>query len=110
MVTIHADPVPLETWPDGSIRVGGTRVTLETILGAHLRGEGPQEIADNFPTVGLANVYATIAYYHRHPDEVGLYLAGVRALEEKAYAELDRTAAQQRLNDVLERRGNTLPR
>ena len=34
----------------------------------------PEEIADRYPSVPLADVYATIAYCLRHPEEAGAYL------------------------------------
>lgn len=70
------DPVPLVFPDDGSaIRVAGTRLTLDTIVAAFKRGATAEEIAQDFPPVGLPDVYAVIAYYLRHRDEVEDYLA-----------------------------------
>jgi len=70
------DPVPLTFPEDGSaIRVAGTRLTLDTIVGAFKRGATAEEIAQDYPPVSLPDVYAAIAYYLRHRDEVEEYLA-----------------------------------
>lgn len=31
-LTLEAKPVPLQAWDGGSVRVGGTRVRLDTVL------------------------------------------------------------------------------
>ena len=73
-------PVPLHELPDGTLRVVGTRVPLDTVLHAHRSGDPPEAIHDSFPTVSLADVYACLAYYHRHRAEADAYLAR-RAVE-----------------------------
>jgi uncharacterized protein (DUF433 family) len=48
---------------DGALRIAGTRVGLDTIIAAYQEGESPEEIAQEFPAVTLAQVYGAIAYY-----------------------------------------------
>ena len=70
-----SDPLPLVASEDGQvIRVSGTRVTLDTVIGAFKRGATPEEIAQDFSAVPLADVYAVITYYLRHRSEVDEYL------------------------------------
>jgi len=70
-----SDPLPLvESEDDRVIRVAGTRVTLDTLIGAFKRGATPEEIAQDFSAVSLADVYAVITYYLRHRSEVDEYL------------------------------------
>ncbi len=71
---IRQDPAPLRSDLKGAVRVGTTRIPLELLLGAYLRGETPEQIADAYDSLSLANVYATIAYYLRHREEVDDYL------------------------------------
>jgi uncharacterized protein (DUF433 family) len=80
-LSIAAEPIPLKVDAHGTVRVGGTRLTLETVLGAFKRGESPDEIVVAFPGLELADVYAVIAYYLRHREEVEAYL---RTQEAKA--------------------------
>ncbi|HYV38047.1 MAG TPA: DUF433 domain-containing protein, partial [Gemmataceae bacterium] len=59
---------PIETIPllldsDGVLRVSETRVTLDTIVGAFTEGATAEEIAQQYPSVPLADVYAVIGYY-----------------------------------------------
>jgi uncharacterized protein (DUF433 family) len=73
-LVIAAEPVPLETDAEGVVRVGGTRVTLDTIVEAFLHGETAEEIAQQYPSLRLADVYAVIAFYLRRRAEVESYL------------------------------------
>lgn len=68
------EPVPLVACSDGVMRVGGTRVTLDTILSAFSKGATAEEIVQQYPSVALADVYQVIAYYLRHASEVNAYL------------------------------------
>jgi uncharacterized protein (DUF433 family) len=68
------EPVPLREEPEGTVRVGRTRVTLDILLGAHKMGLTPEEIADSYQTLHLADIHAVIAYYLRHQTEVDAYL------------------------------------
>jgi uncharacterized protein (DUF433 family) len=73
---LHTPPerVPIETDADGVIRVGGTRVTLDTLVTAFEAGATAEEIAQQYPSVNLADIYSVIAYYLRHQSEVRTYL------------------------------------
>ena len=70
---ISTESPPLST-DGGVIRVGGTRVSFDSVLFAFLDGSTPEEIAQQYPTLNLADVYAAVAYYLNHRDEVGAYL------------------------------------
>ena len=66
--------VPLRIDEDGVIRVGDTRVTLHTIVARYRVGDTPEAIHEGFPTVAIADIYAVIAYYLAHRDEVDAYI------------------------------------
>lgn len=66
--------IPLETDAYGVIRVSNTRVTLDTIVIAFKDGATAEEIAQQYPTIPLADVYSVIGYYLRRRDEVESYL------------------------------------
>jgi uncharacterized protein (DUF433 family) len=72
--------VPLHKDVDGVFRVGGTRVRLDTVLTAFDQGGTPEQIAFKYPSLHLSDIYAVIAYYLQHRDEVEEYRA-VRRLE-----------------------------
>jgi hypothetical protein len=46
---VETDPVPLKVQVDGVVRVGGTRVTLETVVSACDEGATPEEILLQVP-------------------------------------------------------------
>jgi uncharacterized protein (DUF433 family) len=72
---LTTDPTPLHTDEHGVVRVGGTRVTLQVVIGAFLQGATAGEIAMRYDVLSLPDVYATIAWYLRHREEVDTYLA-----------------------------------
>jgi uncharacterized protein (DUF433 family) len=74
VLTLQAEKVPLQINADGVARIGNTRVTLETVIIAFRRGDSPEQIVDSFDVLSLADVYATIAYYLNHRDEVDEYI------------------------------------
>jgi uncharacterized protein (DUF433 family) len=65
---------PFQVDAAGVARVGGTRVTLDTVIAAFLDGATAEEIAQQYPTLNLADVYYVIGYYLRRPSEVEAYL------------------------------------
>lgn len=66
--------VPLTLWKDGSIRVKGTRLMLDLIIYQYKQGKSPEQIAESFPAVRVAEVYSIIAYYLTHKDKIEKYL------------------------------------
>lgn len=72
---IHADPVPLAADASGVLRVGGTRVTLDTVVAAYHDGAAAEEIVLRYDALSLADVHAVLAYYLRHRAELDDYLA-----------------------------------
>jgi len=71
---LEAEPLPLRTDQSGTIRIGQTRVPLETVVHSFDEGATAEEIAYRYPTLNLADIYATITYYLRHPSAVKDYL------------------------------------
>ena len=68
------ETLPLETGADGVVCVGKTRVTLDTIIMAFTDGATAEEIAQQYPSLQLADIYSVIGYYLRHRSEVEAYL------------------------------------
>lgn len=64
---------PLKRDADGVIRVGGTRVPLDTVATAFNNGSTAEEIAQQFPSLLLADVYTAISYILNNTDEVEAY-------------------------------------
>lgn len=74
-LVLEAPPVPLKADPDGVVRVAGTRVTLDTVVAAFSDGATPEEIAQQYPVLELADVYSVLGFYLTRKDEVDAYLA-----------------------------------
>ncbi|HUG68112.1 MAG TPA: DUF433 domain-containing protein [Pirellulaceae bacterium] len=72
---ISDQPVPLRTDEAGVIRVGDSRVSLDSVVYDYKNGATAEQIADDFPTLDLADIHAVIAWYLRHRQEVDQYLA-----------------------------------
>lgn len=71
---ILAEPAPLRANEDDVILVGETRVTLDTVIAVFKQGTTAEEIVYRYPSLNLADVYATIAFYLKHQQEVEAYL------------------------------------
>ena len=59
---------------DGVVRIGKTRVTLDTVVTVFKQGATPEEIVQQLPSLDLANVYAVVGFYLKHVEDVETYL------------------------------------
>jgi uncharacterized protein (DUF433 family) len=73
-MTFEPQTIPLEMEEYGTIRVGGTRVRLDTVIYAFNQGHTAEEIASYFPALNLADVYTVIAYYLTNKTIVDEYI------------------------------------
>ena len=73
-LTPATEVIPFRVDMDGVARVGGTRVTLDTVVAAFSEGATAEEIAQQYPSLKLADVYYVIGYYLRSPSKVEAYL------------------------------------
>ena len=73
-LTVEVQTIPLTADQDGVMRVGKTRITLDTIVHAFEQGHVAEEIVSHYPALRLADVYAVIAYYLNHQSKVQAYL------------------------------------
>ncbi|MEH1840674.1 MAG: DUF433 domain-containing protein [Nostoc sp.] len=73
-LAIMAEPAPLRSNKDGVVLVENTCVTLDTVAAVFKQGATPEEIVYRYPSLNLADVYATIAFYLNHQAEVEAYL------------------------------------
>src|SRR5436305_12797038 len=66
--------LPLRLTEDGTIRVADSRVSLDSIVHHYKLGASAEQIAQKFPSLELADVYAAIAYYLNHEEAIEEYL------------------------------------
>lgn len=74
VLAIVAEPARLKITADNVVLVGKTRVTLDTIIAVFKEGKTAEKIVDRYPSLKLADVYGTIAFYLNHQQEVEAYL------------------------------------
>jgi uncharacterized protein (DUF433 family) len=100
-----AEPVPLVTDGSGTIRVAGSRVTLDTVVAAFDSGATPEQIAQDYP-LRLDDIYAVITYYLRHTEDVNEYLAKrgqqAAAARQEASRRYDQSGLRQQLLSRLQ--------
>jgi uncharacterized protein (DUF433 family) len=87
MVQMMAEPAPFVTDTDGVVRIGKTRVTLDTLVAAFRDGASAEEIVEQYPSLHLDEVYLAIGYYLRHQAQVEEYLLDRRIQAHKVRAE-----------------------
>ena len=66
--------VPFVVTEYGTIRIAGSRVSLDSIIHRYKLGATAEEIACRFPSVSLVDIHLTIAYYLSHREAVEEYL------------------------------------
>ena len=64
---------------DGGYYLAGSRVSLDSVVYAFLRGELPEGIAESFPAVSMEQVFGAIAHYLEKPDAIDAYLRDGKA-------------------------------
>lgn len=74
MLVFEKEQVPLHMDKYGTVRVSGSRVTLDTIVAYFEQGESPEDIVNGFPTLKLADIYAIVGYYLKNKSAVRAYL------------------------------------
>ena len=91
-LAFEAKPPPLSTGLDGVIRIAGTRVPLETVVIAFDAGATAEEIAQQYPSLGLAVVYATITYILQNRQTVDEYVAQRRTQGDALQAKIEQSS------------------
>jgi uncharacterized protein (DUF433 family) len=92
---------PLSIDSDGAVRVGKTRVTLDTVVLTFKKGATAEEIVYRYPTLTLADVYSVLGYYLQHEAEVDGYLRerqrGADQIRQQNEAQFDPSGIRSRL-------------
>ncbi len=78
------------TGDNGALRIGKTRVSLDSIVYAYLDGHSAESIQEQFPAVSLEEVYGAIAYYLGNRKSVQEHLARQEQRWEELRREIDK--------------------
>jgi uncharacterized protein (DUF433 family) len=97
----EAPPVPLTTDAQGVMRVGKTRVPLDTVIFAFNQGSTPEEIVMSYPTLELSDTYAVVNYYLHNRVEVDAYLVQREADATRIREENEQRFPQQGIRERL---------
>ena len=89
MAVFDAVAVPLKTDQVGVIRVGDTRVRLDTVVSAFSDGHTAEEIVTQYPPLNLADVYAVISYYLKNRAFVDEYVLRRREVAAKIKKDIE---------------------
>jgi uncharacterized protein (DUF433 family) len=73
-IILQPEPPPMRLDTSGALRVGHSRVLVDLVIRAFQDGATPEAIVQRYPTTTLADIYAVIAYYLRHREDIEAYL------------------------------------
>jgi uncharacterized protein (DUF433 family) len=68
---------------NGGLYVAGSRVSLDSVVYAYLRGESSIGIAESFTSLSLDQINGAIKYYLANRDDVDAYLERQRIKHEE---------------------------
>ena len=96
--------VPLTLGEDGTIRITGSRVTLESVIHQFKNGATAEQIQEDFPSLKLGDIYSAIAYYLRHSAAVEEYLSQQDTAAAETRQEIESHQDTSALRERLRRR------
>ena len=64
----------VQTDEHGVLRVGNSRVMLDSVIAAYRQGHSAETIQQQFPSLSLGEVYGAIAHYLEHQPAIEDYL------------------------------------
>ena len=85
----------------GVLRVNGTRVSLDSVIFAFNEGSTPEEIAQQYTTLNLADIYAVISYYLQNQADVSQYLERRKTQRAELKEEIESQFDPQGIRDRL---------
>lgn len=102
-LTPATEVIPFKLDADGVARIGGTRVTLDSVIAAFVEGATAEEIVQQYPSLDLADVYYVIGYYLRRPQGIEAYLrqrqAQAKVVRKRNEARFDPKGVRDRLRE-----------
>ncbi|MGA3024141.1 MAG: DUF433 domain-containing protein [Bryobacteraceae bacterium] len=83
-------PIDYVEQREGGYYIAGSRVSLESVVYAFLRGDSAEAIAESFPSLTLEQVYGALACYLAQRNEIDAYLDAGRVEFERLRSEARR--------------------
>ncbi len=107
MSVVSTSEIKLTETEAGVIRIGDTRVSLDSVIIAFNQGSAPEQIVYDYDSLSLPEVYATISYYLQHREKVDSYLAARSKQNKELRKSNEARFSQKGLRDkLLARRRN----
>ncbi|MFQ5760438.1 MAG: DUF433 domain-containing protein [Acidiferrobacterales bacterium] len=111
MILETTQAVPLTLAEDGTIRLTGTRVSLDSIIGQYQQGDSAERIHESFPSLKLADIYVVISYYLNHREAVDEYLqqraAKAEAIRQQIESDPEYQARVAKMRERIQQRWQT---
>src|SRR5258707_8768067 len=96
--------MPLHLTEDGTIRIADSRVSLDSVVHHYKLGASAEQIAQKFPSLDLADVYAAITYFLNHEETVEEYLRQQEAKGDEVQREIESAPQYQKQSAELRAR------
>lgn len=96
--------MPLRLTEDGTIRIADSRVSLDSVVQHYKLGASAEQIAQKFPALDLADVYAAITYFLNHEESVEEYLRQQEAKGDEVQEEIESAPQYQKHSAELRAR------
>lgn len=81
----------------GVLRIGDTRVSLDSVILAFDQGATPEQIVQDYDSLSLVQVYAAISYYLQNKAVVDKYLAERKKRRKELRSKYDQKGIRERL-------------
>lgn len=107
----HFEPkhtAPLVLGDDGTIRIVGSRIPLDTIVYQFKAGSSAEQIQEDFPSLDLREIYGAISYYLDHTSEIEEYLKERDVEAKKIQLEIEARVDTSELRRRIRERRNQL--
>ena len=101
---IFSKEVPLTMDDDGTFRIKGSRITLDTIVSVFKKGMTAEQIQCSFPSLSAAQTSAVIAWYQEHKTEVEKYLNERQTAAETLQSQIEEQPEHQGLRETIRKR------
>ncbi len=108
-VVVSTSEVKLTKTESGVLRVGNSRVSLDTVIIAFGQGATPEQIVEDYDSLELSEVYAVISYYLQNREEVENYLTQRKVERDELRREIESRSNPQGIREkLLARRRNSV--
>lgn len=100
-VVVSTSEIKLTKTEAGVLRIGDSRVSLDTVIIAFAQGATPEQIVEDYDTLELAEVYAAISYYLQNREKVEEYLAQRKVQRDELRREIESRSNPQGIREKL---------